>query len=298
MAKLLNFGSINLDHVYGVAHFVAGGETLSALSLEHYFGGKGMNQSIALARAGAEVYHAGRVGPDGISLVEELKNAGVDTRYISTDGSVTGHTIIQVDAFGQNCILVYAGANGEIGEPFIKQVLAHFEAGDVLLLQNEVSNLACIANTAAAKGVRIALNPSPFNEKISEDILQKVSWLLLNEIEGRAITGEEDPQAIGASLREKYPRMTVVLTIGKQGVLYWDETQALGHGIYRVPVVDTTAAGDTFTGYFLASVMVGRPAAEALRLASVASSIAVSRPGAAASVPLLEEVLGSDLQLP
>ncbi len=288
--KILNFGSLNLDYVYTVDHMAAAGETLASEGLQVFCGGKGLNQSIALAKAGIGVYHAGLIGKDGENLLQACRDAGVHTAYIEEAGEKTGHAIIQVDHSGQNCILLYGGANRNITKEFVDRVLADFAEGDLLLLQNEISQLDFIIDRAYEKGMEIILNPSPYDENIGRCDLSKVSLFLLNEIEGNQMTGETEPDRILDRLQEMYPGAEAVLTLGSGGSVYQDGKQRIRQGIFPVQVADTTAAGDTFTGYFLASRMEGRSAEECLRRASRAAAIAVSRAGAAQSIPEREEV--------
>lgn len=295
--KLLNFGSLNLDYVYSVEHFVQPGETLSSNKLERFCGGKGLNQSIAIARAGVPVWHAGKIGGEGGMLLELLRQAGVDTSYVEKSERMTGHAIIQVDKTGQNCILLHGGANTDIEEAFIDRVLAQFGKGDILLLQNEQNNLPYLMEQAHARGLQIACNPSPIDRGILQYPFEYVKWFILNEIEGNALTGKSGPEEIADTLLERYPHAAVVLTLGKQGVLYRDAETSLRHGTFRVKPVDTTGAGDTFTGYFLAGICQRLAVHEILHRASVASSIAVSRRGAAPSIPTLQEVLDAKLEL-
>ena len=289
--KVLNFGSLNIDYVYSVDHFVRAGETLSSEKMEKFCGGKGLNQSIALARAGAPVYHAGIVGAEGKMLTDVLEQYGVNTQFVKKSPSSNGHAIIQIDKNGQNCILLYGGTNREITPEMVDEVLENFSAGDILVLQNEINCMDTILQKAHEKGMRIALNPSPIDESLKELPLEYVTWFLLNEVEGNELTGETDPETIAVKLREKYPAGRIVLTLGKQGVLYYDGGEFLRHGIYPTKVVDTTAAGAPFTGFFLSCVLQGKGEAIALELASKASSIAVSIKGAANSIPTMEEVL-------
>lgn len=295
MKKILNFGSLNIDKVFSVEHIVRPGETLAAQSLEIFPGGKGLNQSVALARAGGRVHHAGKIGEDGLFLKELLDNARVNTQKISQTPGQSGQALIQVDRAGQNCILLYHGANFEITKQDVDAVLADFGEGDLLVLQNEISCLPYILTQARATGMEIALNPSPIGPELTACDLGGVCWLLLNEVEGFELTGEKEPGKITDALLARYPDAKIVLTLGKEGVVYRDARQELRHGVYQVPVVDTTAAGDTFTGFFLSRVMEGDDVAQALKIASVASSIAVSRKGAAVSIPTLREVLDSEL---
>lgn len=295
--KLLNFGSLNIDYVYKVDHFVRPGETMSSESRQTFCGGKGLNQTIALARAGVQVYHAGAVGKaDGEMLLEALKKNNVNIDFVKQCEDVaTGHAIIQVNRSGQNCIMLYGGANQTMTKEHIDETLAGFSAGDFLILQNEINNLGYIMEQAHKKGLVIVLNPSPMNEKILALPLEFVDYFMLNEVEAADICGEESKDNLLGNLSRKYPKAKIVLTLGKQGVQYKDGEQILSHGIYKVPVVDTTAAGDTFTGFFIGSLAQGYAAEEALRLASVASSIAVSRQGAESSIPYMDEVKNSNL---
>ena len=288
--RVLNFGSLNLDYVYSVDHMVTPGETLASYGMNTFCGGKGLNQSIALAKAGVEVFHAGLIGEEGDLLLDTCKKGGVQVDYIRRVPGKSGHTIIQVDRNGQNCILLYGGANQSVTKEYVDEVLAHFEKGDLLLLQNEVNLLDYVIDRAYEKGMMIVLNPSPYNEKLEACDFGKISMFLLNEIEGAQVTGEEEPEKILEILKAKYPHAKVVLTLGKDGSIYQDQGKICRQGIYPVKTVDTTAAGDTFTGYFLSSIIRGMSVEAGLRLAAKASSIAVSRKGAAPSIPEREEV--------
>lgn len=294
--KILNFGSLNIDNVYSMDHFVRPGETTASLKMETFCGGKGLNQSVALAKAGAPVYHAGKVGADGQMLIDILGEYGVDTSLVAMTQGHTGHAIIQVDKKGQNCILLYGGANQEITTDYIDDVLAHFEKGDMLLLQNEINNIDYIIKKAAEKGMVLAINPSPISDELVKMDLTSITYFILNEIEGNELTQETDPEKIAQKMRQIYPGCVVVLTLGKQGVMYYDGTNTYTHGIYDVPVVDTTAAGDTFTGFFLSTLMQGEDVPKALEYASVASSLAVSQKGAAPSIPTMEQVKNAKLK--
>lgn len=295
--KVLNFGSLNLDYVYQVEHMVMPGETLNSAQLNIFSGGKGLNQSIALAKAGVEVYHAGCIGEDGGMLRYVMDEAGVNTRYVETIPGKTGHAIIQVDQSGQNCILLYGGANRAMTKKYIDEVLTDFDAGDILLLQNEINLLDYIIEEAYKKGMMIILNPSPYDENLNACDLGKVSMFLLNEVEGMQIISRENQidrdvpaEEILTALKEKYPAAKVVLTLGSKGAVYQDAAVQHRQSIYEVDVVDTTAAGDTFTGYFIASMLEEMDAAAGLNLAAKASAIAITRQGAAPSIPLRAEV--------
>lgn len=291
--KILDFGSLNIDHVYHLKHLVREGETLSSDTYRKNAGGKGLNQAIALARAGCRVYFAGAVGKDGLFLKEYLESFGVDTTRLKTLDEPTGHAIIQVDEEGRNSIILYGGANRKITDEMIDQALDGFEPGDYILLQNEISGLSGIMKKAAQKGLRIALNPSPISPALLNAPLDVVNCFLLNEVEGADLTGENEPDKILDALLSRYPACRAVLTLGEKGSIYADKNTRARQDAVRVRAVDTTAAGDTFTGYFLSSMLLGEPVARSLYTAAVASAIAVSRPGAGASIPARAEVLSA-----
>ena len=284
--KFLNFGSLNLDFVYDVEHFVRPGETISSAALNTFSGGKGLNQSVALSRAGAQTYHGGCIGKDGQILLDGLRAAGADVSFVRVLKSCrTGHAIIQVDPSGQNCILLFGGANQAVTDVQIEETLSRFGAGDFLLLQNEINGLEQLMEKAAEKEIRIAFNPSPIDGKISQLPLEKVEFFLLNEIEGAALGGGNRPEEILEGLKKQYPKAKIVLTLGKEGALYFDGEKTFFQPIFPVKVMDTTAAGDTFTGYFLEAVSRGLPGDVCLKRAAAASAIAVSRKGASPSIP-------------
>lgn len=288
--KVLNIGSMNLDYVYQVDHIVKPGETISSGGMNIFLGGKGMNQSIALAKAGVDVYHGGMIGEDGQPFLDACKEYGVKADYIRKVSGKTGHTIIQIDKEAQNCILLFGGANQMLTEAYIDEVLAGFEEGDILLLQNEVNNVAYMVDKAYDKGMQIALNPSPFDDKLDAVDMSKISIFLLNEIEGGQITGLSDPEEILADMCKRFPHAKIVLTLGSDGAVYAEEGKTYHQPIFKVQAVDTTAAGDTFTGYFLAGLVEGMPVEQILKMSAKASSIAVTRQGAVPSIPYRKEV--------
>lgn len=291
--RVLNIGSMNLDYVYRVDHIILPGETQDTKSREVFLGGKGINQSVALAKAGVEVYHAGLIGLNGRPFLDVCKEFGVHADFIRQLDAPDGHTIIQIDKHAQNSILLFGGTNQMLTKGYIDEVLEHFTADDLLLLQNEVNLLPYIVEKAYAKGMKIALNPSPFNEKLDAVDMRKIGIFLLNEVEGEQLTGKTHPQEILDALKVLYPYAKIVLTLGKDGAMYTDEKETCFQPIFPVDAVDTTAAGDTFTGYFIAGLAQGLPMQEVLRISAKASSIAVTRPGAVPSIPYKDEVLHS-----
>ena len=290
LVKILNYGSLNVDHVYSVDHIVKEGETILSDDLNIFCGGKGLNQSIALAKAGVPVYHAGMIGEDGDLLLDACREYGVNTKYLKKLPVSGGHTVIQVDKKGQNSIILFGGTNQMQTKEYMDYVLSDFNAGDYLLLQNEINLLDYIIDKAYEKGMRIILNPSPFDDKLNTCDLGKIYLFLLNEIESEQITGYKDKDQILDAMAEKFPNARFVLTLGSDGAVYYDGKEKIFQDIFKVKALDTTAAGDTFTGYFIAAVIEGRSVQEALRMAAKASSIAVSRPGATPSIPAMDEV--------
>lgn len=288
--KILNFGSLNIDYVYRVSGIVRPGETISSKSFDIFAGGKGANQSLALAKAGADVSHAGKIGGEGKWMAERLAAAGVNVDGIEITDDRTGHAIIQVDDSGENAIFLFPGTNMQIGRDHIGSVLASMGGGDILLLQNEINDIPHIINAAHDKGMTVCLNPAPFDDGVPGYPLDRVGILILNETEGRGLTGRDGNEDILAELATRCPDCLIVLTLGAAGVMCTGAGEALTVPAEKVDAVDTTAAGDTFIGYFLALHSEGRPLEECLKTACKAAAICVTRPGATDSIPERDEV--------
>lgn len=290
--KVINFGSLNFDHVYEVEHFVQPGETITAKSYHRLCGGKGLNQSIALARAGVQVFHAGKVGRDGEPLIACLKTAGVEAKYVGMiESKPSGHAVIQVDRHGQNSIIIHGGANREVQMEDAERALGHFTAGDCLLLQNEISSISGIISLANKRGLTIFLNPAPMDKRVLDYPLDLVDYFIINSVEGRELTGEAKPETIVEAMRKRFPRSTTILTLGENGVIYADHQIRLTVPAEKVTPVDTTAAGDTFIGYFVAQKITGEAVDNCLRTATRAAAICVTRRGATDSIPRRDEVV-------
>ena len=293
--RVLSFGSLNIDYVYDVPHFIARGETMAALKLNTYSGGKGLNQSVALSKAGLEVYHAGAVGEEGLFLISELESAGVNTKYIARLKDIrTGHTIIQRNSDGDNCIILFGGANRQITKEQIDSTLEKFSKGDALVIQNEINDIEYMASRAHELGMIVAFNPSPMEEKIIP-VFKHADYILLNEVEAGQFLRQDitsmSPEDIAKRLLNELPDSKIVLTLGTNGSVYADKNIMFRQSAIKVNAVDTTAAGDTFTGFFLSGIFGGQSPEWSMKFASHASAIAVTRPGAAPSVPTREEVL-------
>lgn len=288
--KIVNFGSLNIDYTFHVEEIVRPGQTVDSAGEQRFPGGKGLNQSLAIARAGSEVYHAGRIGEDGAFLKELLEKDGVNCRFVDQAEGGTGKAFIQVDASGQNCIVLSGGANRKNTRAFCDQVLDFFEEGDILLLQNEINEIGYLIERASEKGLSIVLNPSPMNEEVTACDLSRIDFFIMNEDEGRQITGKEDGEEILQEMERRYPRARVVLTLGEKGSVFAHQGKRIYQGIYPVKAVDTTGAGDTFTGYMLAHMVQGDSMEICLERAAKASALAVTRAGAASAIPYAAEL--------
>ena len=289
---ILNFGSINIDFVYQVEHIVRPGQTIPSESLHLFAGGKGANQSVALVRAGAEVFHAGCVGADGQWVVDKLASQGVDTSLVEilTDRDArTGHAVIQVEKASQNAILVLGGANHQIQRKQMDTVLASFGQRDLLLLQNEINDVAYMVQAGRRRGMTVCLNPAPMTEAAMTYPYDGVDLLIVNEAEGQALSFEEEPKAMATALLERFGG-EVVVTCGAKGVLYGTGEQRITVPAVTVDPVDTTAAGDTFIGFFLAARAEDKTVVDALTWAVRAAAISVTRPGAMDSIPTRNEI--------
>ncbi|MBR3348742.1 MAG: ribokinase [Solobacterium sp.] len=288
--KILNFGSLNLDYTYGVNRFVKPGETMSAKTHSVNTGGKGLNQSVALARAGGEVYHAGCYGKGGESLAAFLNDSGVHTQFLRRVDEYQGNAFIQVNEEGENCIILYGGSNQCITKKQIGETLSHFEEGDWLVLQNEINLNEEIVEAAYEKGLKIVLNPSPYDEKIAKIDFGKLHWLFVNEIEAEQIYGFTNITATWEKLHEEYPQLSLLVTLGEEGSIAFTKEETVTENAFCLTVEDTTGAGDTYSGYMIAALSEGRCLKECMERASIAAGISVSRKGAAASVPSAAEV--------
>lgn len=292
MSRVYNFGSLNFDHVYRVPAFVRPGETLASERFTTGCGGKGLNQSLALARAGARVAHLGCVGPDGAPLVELLARDGVDITGIRPVAAATGHAIIQVDPAGQNAIVLHAGANRAWPAGGTATAFAAARPGEWFLCQNETNATEAMLAAARACGLTTVFNPAPFDSRAHAMPLGQIDWLVLNETEAQAWTGEADAEAAARVLLARAPALRLVLTRGAEGALYADRDRRHHQPAWPTPVVDTTAAGDTFIGYLLAALVAGDSTAAALHRAAAAAALCVGKAGAAESIPTHAEVAG------
>ena len=290
--KIINFGSLNIDHVYPVPHIVRPEETVRAKKATFFPGGKGLNQSIAIARSGADVVHAGCIGmSDGSCLLNVLDKNGVNTSLVRKKEIPTGSAFIQVTPEGSKSIIVCGGANMSITSDQIDYTVAQLRRGDILLLQNEINGIAEIVEKALPTGAKIALNPSPFTDDLRELPLDKLSYVFLNRNEASEFTGENpmDVEALIPALRRIFPQAEVVLTMGMKGSMLITSDDVIYQKVYEAAVKDKTAAGDAFIGFYLGTTIGGAVPRDALMMAAKAASVTVSRVGAANSIPMIEE---------
>lgn len=289
--KILNFGSINIDIFFAVDHIVRPGETISAETIEKRPGGKGLNQAVALAKVSDQVFHAGNIGRDGLFILDLMKEYGIDTSLIRLSELDTGNAIIQVDEKGENSIVLYKGANFDNSETYVDQILDKFAKGDIIVLQNEINCMPYIVEKAYDKGMKIVLNPSPITAEIEKIDLAKIDLLLVNETEAKSLANVSDPKDVIGYFRENYPEMKVVMTLGKDGSMYFDKDMRACQNSFKVEAVDTTGAGDTFTGYFVTYFYKGEKVEKCLEIAAKASSLSVTKKGASVSIPSHDMVL-------
>ena len=288
--KVLCFGSANLDHVYKVDHFTVPGETQGCLEYNIKCGGKGVNQAIAMAFAGNDTYFVGIIGSDSGLLKDALVDKGVHIDYMKISNKPTGHAIIEVDQSGQNHILLYGGTNKEIDFEYIDEVLSHFSKGDIVVLQNEINNVPYIIERCYEKEMKIFFNAAPYDIAVKNYPIEKVTWLVVNETEGAALSNEEDYEKIIQTLKQKYPHTHILFTMGKEGSRVLTDKEDIKVEALKVNAVDTTGAGDTYIGYFVRGIVEEMPLLETAQMATKASAIAVTRFGAVDSIPNYEEV--------
>ncbi|MDP2523992.1 ribokinase [Neptunomonas phycophila] len=293
--KVYCYGSINIDHVYQVPHWMQPGETLASTHYQRVLGGKGANQSIALARAGACVSHIGRLGAGDEWAKVEIAASGVDCQLIDVTDQPSGHAIIQVDAAGENSILLYGGANQSFTQADLDELFRGLVAGDWLLLQNECSLTGYAMEAAIKRKVRVAFNPSPLSKDITLLPLEQLALLVLNQVEMVQLFPEceglmSSPEMLMTYIEKQLPDTEVVVTMGSSGAWWCGPAGRFFVNAFDVEVVDTTAAGDTFLGYLLASIVSGLAPQACLHQASAAAALAVQTSGASTSIPLKSRV--------
>lgn len=287
---ILNVGSINIDHTYRVPHLVKPGETLASRDLVTGLGGKGANQSVALANAGASVSHIGRVSSSDQWAVELMASHGVDMTLTQLVDEPSGHAIIQVDDHAENAIVLHGGANQTFDSIALKKTLQQYAHADMLLLQNECNLVADTFEFARSLDLTLAFNPAPMSEEINALPLDQLDTLIVNQGEAQALTRKTEVEDIIKQLMQRLPKTRVVITLGKSGAKLIHNKHVTHANNPRVSAIDTTCAGDTFVGFFLAGLSNKLSDTAALETACRAASLAVTRPGAIASIPTLADL--------
>lgn len=292
MPKLVNLGSLCIDLVYDVPQLAGAGETIASLDRQVFCGGKGLNQSLAAARAGAQVHHFGAVGDDGQDLLQALHDAGVETSGVAQMAGPSGHAVIQVDQQGQNSIVIAGGTNRQLPMELIDRAVSTVADGDWLLLQNETNEVDTTISAAAATSGRVALNLAPPDSRVGDYPIGDLDLLIVNVAEANALAGTSSPGSALRTLIEQYPEVSLLLTMGGDGLYLYDSMDGVAQamGAFAVTPVDETAAGDSFVGYLMASLVAGENLPDAVLRASAAGALAVTRAGAAPSIPSIEEV--------
>lgn len=296
---MLVVGSINRDDAVGVTRLPGPGETITADTFAQSLGGKGANQAIAAARAGAAVRMVGAVGPDGEDLMSALAGDSIDVDAVARHSGPSGRAVVLVDAAAENSIVVVPGANRHISCDVVTAAAGSLRPGNVLVLQHEVPvEVSRVAAEAASRvGATVIWNAAPAPTTRAE-LLSAVDILVVNEHELTAVAAllEVDPSVgLEATVRAVAAEMRadVVCTLGADGAASLVAGSFTRAPSRRVHAVDTTAAGDTFVGYLAATA--GRPFPERLRTALDAASVTVTRPGASASIPTIDEVGSPDV---
>jgi ribokinase len=283
---VFNLGSINADLFYQVPHLLAPGETLASTQHSRGLGGKGANMSVAIARAAARAVHIGAVGADGRWAVERLLEYGVDTRNIVELDVPTGHAVIMVDDQGENAILLFPGANRALTETHIASALMAATEADTFVFQNETSAQIESATLASAKGMRVVYAAAPFDAQAVEAVLPMLDILVMNAVEAQQLT-----DALGMTLAA-LPVRDVIVTLGGEGCRWINTDAGTDQMFPAIPVtpVDTTGAGDTFTGFLVAGLDRGLPMEQAISLGQQAGAIMVTRHGTADLIPDLKDI--------
>ncbi|TDO98798.1 ribokinase [Marinomonas balearica] len=287
---IYNFGSINLDHVYQVDHFVRPGETMASESYQCLLGGKGANQSAALAKAGADVRHVGAVHSVDKLILKQLKDVGVNIELVAQIDMPTGHAIIQINKNAENSIILYQGANHCLTEEQIDGVLDQAAEGDWVLLQNETNLVPYIAKQAKSKSLKVAYNPAPMDVSITKPLLDSIDLLIVNEVEAMDLVAVDSVNEAVEAMPKQFPNLAVLMTLGSDGVRYFEEGTDLYVPAFTVEAQDTTAAGDTFIGFTMSAMFSGLSIEESIKQGCAASAICVTRIGALASIPNSDEV--------
>lgn len=294
--KVFNYGSINIDHIYRIPRFVQPGETLASKHYQMMLGGKGANQSIALARAGASIQHIGRISTFDDWIFQKLQEDGIGVYCIARVEEPTGHAIIQVNDTGENSIMLFGGANQSFTIKGVAECLSNAEQGDWLLLQHECNLTPEVMKLAKDHNMTVVYNPAPMPDDISIVPLECVDYLVMNEVEALQFAANDSlskdrPEELVEYLHQKYPHLKIILTLGSKGVIYKDAETMIFQAAEKVSAVDTTAAGDTFIGYFVQQCLENQSVETALSVACKAAAVTVQTLGASESIPTTQQLI-------
>lgn len=283
---VFNLGSLNIDYIYTLPHLLVAGETLSATDVEAALGGKGANQSLAIARAGGSISHAGQIHKDDEAWLSQLADEGVILTHVKRANVATGHAIVMVDALtGENQIVLSPGANDQLPLDMITPFLVSALPQDWALSQNETNLTTSFLTAAKNKGMKICYSAAPFVAEITASLLPLVDLLIVNHIEAAALTAHQGCSADALGVPH------FIITSGAKGADYCGD-----HGSFHVPApkvepVDTTGAGDTYLGYVLAGIDAGQTMQDAMHDAAQAAALQVARHGASAAIPRRDEII-------
>ena len=297
MKNICVIGSLNMDLVVNVDTMPKPGQTIIGSNFKEVPGGKGANQAVAMARLNGNVSMIGKVGEDGFgqTLINSLKNDKVDTTYIQTSKGATGVALITVDKNAQNSIVVSPGANFEVKEDDIDNNIEAIKNSDIVVLQLEtpLNTIKYALNKAKELNKYTILNPAPA-VKLDDEIIKNVDLLTPNETELEIISGvsietEEDIQKAAQIMIEKGVKELIV-TLGSKGSLYINKEKSMFKKAYKVEAVDTTAAGDSYTGALAVALSQDKSIEDAMDFASKVGALSVLKEGAQSSLPTLEDV--------
>lgn len=297
MKNICVIGSLNMDLVVNVDTMPKPGQTIIGSNFKEVPGGKGANQAVAMARLNGNVSMIGKVGEDGFgqTLINSLKNDKVDTTYIQTSKGATGVALITVDKNAQNSIVVSPGANFEVKEDDIDNNIEAIKNSDIVVLQLEtpLNTIKYALNKAKELNKYTILNPAPA-VKLDDEIIKNVDLLTPNETELEIISGvsietEEDIQKAAQIMIEKGVKELIV-TLGSKGSLYINKEKSMFKKAYKVEAVDTTAAGDSYTGALAVALSQDKNIEDAMDFASKVGALSVLKEGAQSSLPTLEDV--------
>ena len=297
MKNICVIGSLNMDLVVNVDTMPKPGQTIIGSNFKEVPGGKGANQAVAMTRLNGNVSMIGKVGEDGFgqTLINSLKNDKVDTTYIQTAKGATGVALITVDKNAQNSIVVSPGANFEVKEDDIDNNIEAIKNSDIVVLQLEtpLNTIKYALNKAKELNKYTILNPAPA-VKLDDEIIKNVDLLTPNETELEIISGvsietEEDIQKAAQIMIEKGVKELIV-TLGSKGSLYINKEKSMFKKAYKVEAMDTTAAGDSYTGALAVALSQDKNIEDAMDFASKVGALSVLKEGAQSSLPTLEDV--------